>query len=133
MIAELYELRTIKDVFDKVNEVYPNWIIDILDDYADEYECLKRSWIIVLEEKKIPRQKIIVISDVSNEDQMAICELLSSSGFLVRTKDEIQPCGEDKCGLALITQDRFNHIKAKNTNLPVYWRSKCQKHYTDLR
>ena len=44
MIAELYELRTIKDVFDKVNEVYPNWIIDILDDYKQFEKEWSEKW-----------------------------------------------------------------------------------------
>lgn len=129
-MEKVRDLRTMKEVFDYVNEIYPGWIIDILDDYPDEYECLRRSWEIVLQEKGIPRQKILILSSINtdDQDQLGFAELFSSVGFLVRTTDEIKVCTEPGCSRAIITENRFNYLRTKNTNLPATWLSKCQLH-----
>lgn len=129
MLNELYELRTIKDVLLKINEKYPGWIVDILSDYSNDYDCLRQSWVTVLTTKSIPRQKIIVVSSISNDDHIVLAELLSQSGFLIRTSDEIQCCSHPGCGLALITENRFMELKEKNTNLLPHWLPKCSYHY----
>jgi hypothetical protein len=41
---EVNELPTIKDVFDLIQSKYPNWIVDLVDRYSEDYPHLQNNW-----------------------------------------------------------------------------------------
>ena len=40
---------TVKDVIEIINNVYPSWLVNIIDNYSDDYPHLTKNWDIICE------------------------------------------------------------------------------------
>jgi len=118
------ELATMKDVFDFINILYPNWILYILDDYSSNYPHLSYNWKMLNNQHNIPTQKIVLISKFENEDHLSYAEVLTKAGFIVRTISEFQPCSV--CNkMAVPTLVIHEKIQKAGKDIPKVWSNKC--------
>ena len=121
---EVNELPTIKDVFDLIQSKYPNWIVDLVDRYSEDYPHLQNNWKKLAEISKMKMNKIVIVENFENEDQLSFAELLSQSGFVVRTKTEFIPC--TVCHSAIPTKTIYNKMKENIKQIDFEWNNKCR-------
>ncbi len=127
---ELILLPTMKDVFNKINEKYPGWIINILDEYSNDYEGFTNNWKTIASLSKVPTQKIILVTNFANDDHLTYSELLTHTGFIVRTIQEIIPC--KICNKALASKHTYDNLNSEEKRmfnlLPTVWNDQCSYH-----
>lgn len=120
---EINELPTMKDVFDLIETKYPNWIVDMVDRYSYDYPHLQNNWQAIVNHSKSKMQKIIIVENFENEEQLSFAELLTHAGFIVRTKTEYVPCSV--CRSAIPSQTLYNKMK-EHIKLDFSWNNKCR-------
>lgn len=123
-MSQINELPTIQDVFNLIQEKYPTWFVDILDDYSSDYPHLKDNWKYMSKQSKSDMQKIIIVEKFANEQHLSYAELLTHAGFVVRTKSDIQPCSV--CKLAIPSEHMYNKMKEIKRDMPSIWVNKCK-------
>ena len=121
---EISELPTMKDVFDLIESKYPNWIVEMVDRYSYDYPHLQNNWQTLVNYSKNKMQKIIIVENFINEDQLSFAELLTHAGFIVRTKAELIPCSVCRC--AIPVQTIYNKMKQHNIQFDFEWNNKCR-------
>jgi hypothetical protein len=127
-MSQLSNLPTIKDVFDHINDKYPNWIFCSSKSFSSDYDYLNKNWDMTLNSHRdkgieIEKQKIILVSGFNKDDYLSFAEVLTRVGFIVRSVDDFQLCSE--CGLALPTISYYNKMKINNMKIPHFWLSRC--------
>jgi hypothetical protein len=121
---EINQLATMKDVFDLIERKYPNWIVDLVDKYSDDYPHLQNNWQTLVNYSKTKMQKIIIVENFDNEEQLSFAELLTHAGFIVRTKVELIPCSV--CNSAIPSETIYNKMKEHNIQFNFTWSNKCK-------
>ena len=120
---EFSKLQTIKDIFDFMQQKYPGWIIDTVDRYSNDYPDLQNNWKMICEKSGKSMTKIVIVKNFEDDYHYAFAELLTSTGFIVRTIVELIPCSE--CRMAIPAQEFYNKMKEVGKNVPPTWKSKC--------
>ena len=122
--SDITQLKSMKEVFDYITTKHPGWIINMYDDYCKDYRELHENWMILCDSFKARPQKIILIERLELDDHFNFAELLSQTGFVVRTKYEFSPCS--KCQLLLIpTQQIYDKLKENHKDVPNVWSASC--------
>ena len=67
---EINQLPTMKDVFDLIATKYPNWIVDLVDKYSDDYPHLQNNWQTLVNYSKTKMQKIVIVESFDNDEQL---------------------------------------------------------------
>jgi len=120
-------LGSLKLILDKV---FPGWIKGLVDDYSDDYPILKKNWLEMCTKNKVIPTKIMIVDFVSFEEEYSLlrifCEILTLSGFCVRSKQEIFPC--KICKRAIPQLHIYNLMKTNGERMiPDVWQTSCQK------
>ena len=123
-INEINQLPTMKDVFDLIKTKYPNWIVDLVDKYSDDYPHLQNNWQTLVNVSKTKIQKIVIVESFDNEEQLSFAELLTRTGFIVRTKAELIPCSV--CRSAIPSKTIYDKMKQHNMEFNFMWNNKCR-------
>lgn len=125
MNDDITKLRTIKDVFEYIENKHPGWIINMYDGYSADYKELHDNWMKLCDAFKCKPQRIIIIERLEIDDHYSFSELLSQVGFVIRTKYEFSPC--PKCKLIIPTKEIYNKMKESNKSVPDVWSEYCSK------
>ena len=120
---EINELPTMKDVFELIETKYPDWIVDLVDRYSEDYPHLQNNWQTLVNISKTKMQKIVIVENFINEEQLSFAELITHAGYIVRTKAEFVPCSV--CRSAIPTQTIYNKMK-EHIKLDFIWTNKCR-------
>jgi len=123
LFNELKNLPTMKDVFEFIQNRFPQWIVDIVDKYSIDYPELVNNWKTISTSSKTPMQKIIIVQNFENDEHLTLAELLTQCGFVVRTINEYIPCSV--CKSAIPSQTVYNKMKEMNKDVPLMWNNKC--------
>ena len=122
--TEISQLSNMQEVFDLINTKYPKWIVYIMDKYSIDYQHLQSNWKIMTDSSKTNMKKIIIVSNFENDEQFAYAELLTHTGFVVRTVSDLIPC--KVCNSAIASENTYNKMKEYNQIvLPNVWNTKC--------
>jgi len=124
MNNEINQLATMKDVFDLIEKKYPDWIVEMVDNYSIDYPHLQNNWQTLTNHSKTKMQKIIIVECFDNEEQLSFAELLTQAGFIVRTKVELIPCSVCRC--AIPSQSIYNKMRQHNIQFDFEWNNKCR-------
>jgi hypothetical protein len=122
-MEELYELATIKDVFDYITKTYPTWFVNMCDSYSHDYDFLNDNWATLSTAAKSQKQKVLIVDNLTETNFLLFSELLTKVGFVVRTKDEFIACA--KCNLALPKIGVYNKLKEVQKPVPAFWKETC--------
>lgn len=98
---EIYEKRTLKDIVDYVNEIFPGWIILFSDKYSLSYETLTENWHKTCEKLETKPAQILIVDDINPDEShkltILFCELFTKAGFSVRSKEQVSLCKKCEC------------------------------------
>ena len=118
---------TVKDVIEIINNVYPSWLVNIIDNYSDDYPHLTKNWDIICEKFQIQKQKIIVVENIMDDSDHKLvkffADYFTSVGCIVRTKYDIISC--TVCGYGIPNEEIYNKMKDLRMNVPRNWNVKC--------
>ncbi len=124
-MSDITKLQTMKEVFKYIEAKHPGWIIDMYSEYSEDYPELHDNWIKVCNTFKAKPQKIILIERLELDDHYTFAELLSQTGFVVRTRYEFSPCV--RCKRILPTQQIYEKLRENNKHVPDEWSESCIK------
>jgi hypothetical protein len=121
-------LQTLKELVDYMNEIYPGWILNYVNNYSYDYSHLESNWDYTCKQNKIKRGQIVIVDNIFEGDEYSILKIFINifilSGFIVRTKDELFIC--EKCNSAIPNKETFEKIKNSNIELRIKeWKNKC--------
>jgi hypothetical protein len=123
-MSAITQLKTMKEVFEYIDETHPGWVIDMYDGYSKDYKELDDNWRTICEAFKTTPKRIILIEKLQVDDHFSFAELLSQCGFVVRTRYEFSPCAT--CRLLIPNEEVYNRLKSSGKAVPELWNSKCQ-------
>lgn len=120
------------ELYEKIEEYVPNWIIGSVFDYSPDYPHLKNNWLTICNQIKVDPQKILLVSKIPLDPEAKeakeialICEILVRKGYVVRRNCEITQC--EVCKKALIPKTLYDELpRDKIKNLPDSWSNKCK-------
>lgn len=124
MSSPITQLRTLKEVFEYIDNTHPGWVKGMYNGYSKDYKELDENWEKICETFKTTTKKIILVEKFEADDHFSFAELLSQCGFVVRTKYEFAPCS---CGLLIPTVDVYNKMKTNGKEVPEEWCSQCSR------
>ena len=87
-MSDITKLQTMKDVFEYIDAKHPGWIIGMYTGYSGDYPELHDNWIKLCRTFKAKPQQIVLIERLELNDHFTFAELLSQTGFVVRTRHE---------------------------------------------
>ena len=124
---QIINCPTVKDVIEIINNVYPYWLVNTIDDYSEDYPHLTKNWEIICEKFQIQKQKIIVVEDIVNDSEHKLvkffADYFTSVGCIVRTKCDIIPC--IVCNRGIPNEVIYSKMKELEMNIPEKWLAKC--------
>ena len=124
---QIINCPTVKDVIEIINNVYPYWLVNTIDDYSEDYPHLTKNWEIICEKFQIQKQKIIVVEDIVNDSEHKLvkffADYFTSVGCIVRTKCDIIPC--IVCNRGIPNEEIYSKMKELEMNIPEKWLAKC--------
>lgn len=120
---QLTEKRTLKDVLDFVNTIFPGWVVDFVDKYSDKYPFFTENWHKTCAEAKVKPTQIMIVDKVDfteGHDLLKIFgELFTKSGFSVKCKDHLLRC--PRCEAIYPTSEMHTILKEGGSNIPEVW------------
>ena len=122
----LRELQTNEELMNGIQKLLPGWIVNIVDDYAPEYNELTVAWQKLCDKVKTTRKKILIVQYLPIENKTPndqyiniIADILASKGYLIRRQAELIVC--KRTGLALLSRKMYEHFKKHNAFMPEQW------------
>ena len=123
---DLKELQTNEELISGIEKLLPEWIVNVVDDYAPEYNELTVAWQKLCDKLKIIRKKILIVQYLPIENKTPndqyiniIADILVSKGYLIRRQSELIIC--KRTGLALLSKKMYEHFKRHNAFMPEQW------------
>jgi len=124
---EIKNTPTLGDLKIILDKTFPDWVQGFINDYSDDYPNLKQHWMNICFENKVTPKQIMIVDFVSFEDNYSLIrifsEILTLSGFCVRSKNELFSC--KNCGKAIPQSHVYNLLKEGGQDIPDLWRTTC--------
>jgi hypothetical protein len=122
-MSEITQLKTIHEVLEHIQQKHPGWIVGMFEDYSDDYRELHNNWVRLCDTFKASPQRIIIIRSFDLDDHYSYAELLTKTGFVIRTQYEFIPCSV--CHKILPTREIYEKLKDAKKNVPDVWSETC--------
>lgn len=123
MSSDITQLKTIHEVIKYIQEKHPQWIVGMFDAYSDDYSELTENWCKLCDTFKAKPQRIIIVRSFELDDHYSYAELLTRTGFVIRTQFEFIPCSV--CNKILPTEEIYRKLKEARKRVPDVWRTTC--------
>jgi len=128
LLEKMKEVESIEDISDLVTNIFPTWIIGLLDDFSDDYPHIQKGWINMCKKIGLKRNKIIIVDDMVFDKEhtfiIAIAECFTRAGFMVRRKSEYIPC--KVCKKAVPSYQSWEVMKENYIPcIPTIWKDTC--------
>ena len=131
ILEKIKNAPTLGHVKPVLDSLYPGWILGNIKGYSKDYPQLQNNWETICKLSKVKPLEIIIVDFIVYDklDKFTLIkifsEILTKSGFCVRSKDEFFPC--KKCGLALPTDILYDNMKQNNSkSIPSKWMPICE-------
>lgn len=128
ILNRLAEIKSHQQAYEVINEIYPGWFVDIMQEYSPDYAYLQKNWQVVCEKTRSAPQGIILVAEIQFDQQhtiqASICELLTRHGYCVRREGEFSPC--PVCKKAIPCVELWQNLKDRNMPVPRVWSVKCR-------
>jgi hypothetical protein len=127
IISELQETSNEKEIFAVLEKYYPDWVVNCLAQYSDDYPVLTKNWQHICKLVSHEPSKILLVSQLAFKDkrQIEVCDYLTKQGYCVRRFEEFTSC--IKCKSAIPCEEVYNSMKNKGVQVPEVWIESCQK------
>jgi hypothetical protein len=129
VICKLRNSPTLKDVDLVIKEVYPDWMVTVIDKYSSDYKSLTKTWEKTVMKAGVPQAKIIIVDylPVVNDKKysliLSLAEIFTQSGFMVRRKGDFMSC--TKCLSVLPSKTLHSKMKNSVKIVPDVWSDHC--------
>jgi len=127
LMKTLKYISNMQDLILFVNNIFPNWIYQILDGYSQDYPHLQKNWLSIATLSRTNPKKIIIVEQITYDSEhkilCSVVESLTLSGYVVRTKEDLIAC--TCCYKAIPTEKIFRILKNNNLLHPNTWSDKC--------
>ena len=129
IIKDIMKLQTVKEIYDLLLTIYPDFIINILLNYSKDYPHFDINWIGMCKTLKVSKAQIILVDEYPQDDNHILLklfsELLTQAGFVIRKYTEFFPC--PICNSGLPSNVIYNKLKENDIDIPEKWDKKCVK------
>jgi hypothetical protein len=131
ILEKIRNAPTLGHVKPILDSLYPTWILGSMKAYSNDYSQLQNNWETICKLSKVKPTEIIIVDFIvydKSESHTLIkifSEILTKSGFCVRSKNEFLSC--KKCGLALPSESLYDSMKQNNIkSIPSRWMPVCE-------
>ena len=128
VLNNIKECKTLGEVKNLMEKIFPGLFITVLDDYCNEYPHLRKNWETICSSAKTTPKQIMILDDYSEDVCTVVksfAECFTTAGFSVRRKCEYIPC--EKCfKIAVPTPTIYELFRVKKFRLPEVWSKFCK-------
>jgi hypothetical protein len=129
IMEELKNAKTMGEVKELVDRVFPEWFVTTMDSFSTDYSQFNDTWSGICKKIGVKQAQIIIVEEVERGDNYSLiqnfAECFTKAGFAVRKKMQFIPCA--KCNKALPSLLFYNMLKEKKFPVLDSWNSNCQK------
>lgn len=129
LIATFDTLSDTKEAEDFINQNFPNWIVQSLPKYSDDYDYLDKNWKAICKKLGVKKQKIILVNEIVFDEKHRvlnhIAEQMTKKGYVVRRYDEFGYC--PICVGAIPCIEVWHLMKEKRLPVPHTWSGACKR------
>ena len=131
-IKKIIESDSEIEIRELIDKIAPNWLIGTYDSYSDDYPHLTNNWKAMCKNLNTTPQKIVIVKNIPLDEKdndklfkpkLAICEVLTIKGYIIRREEEIVGCLE--CNKAIPNSIIYNQLPKDKMTLPPKWSSRC--------
>lgn len=127
IIKKLSDLKTIGDIKNLADQVFPGWFVSSSNDFCNDYPHLSINWKKFCDMISANRTLIILVDNISFDDShtviRAFAECFTRAGFSVRSVDEYILCSA--CNKVIPSEHIWSVFKEKGAQVPTEWSEKC--------
>jgi hypothetical protein len=146
VFSKIKNCQNLGEIYNLINSYYPNWIVDMFDEYSTDYPHLSSNWSHMCSTVNTTKKSILLVSHISFVENMVenmienvnesieilkmISELLTKMGFVIRIKGDFIHC--KKCNKAIPKKEIYDIIiktkndkKISNIYIPNEWNDIC--------
>jgi hypothetical protein len=120
LIEGLSDIKSIKEVIEYIDRIFPSWIITFLDGYSPAYPSLTKTWNELCKNIGVKPTAIMIVDHIEFTTECSLIqtfgELFTNAGFAVRNKYQLVPCV--KCGKAYPTEELHELLRNKGVQTP---------------
>ena len=129
---KLKNAPTMKEIWNIINETFPNWVINISDCYSEDYIHLQQNFNYLKKNNKYKHIVILCVDKIIQDSEHKILSmfynLLLEIGYVIRVKEDIVFC--TVCNRAIPSEKVFYEMKKIDDikdKIPEEWLNKCSK------
>lgn len=127
IIKDIFKMKTIQDIVDLLNTLYPSFIRDKLEEYSKDYPHFDINWRGMCLTLKVKKAYILIVDEFHIDEKhillQTFCEVLTQAGFIIRKYTEFFPCAV--CKSALPTEEIYTKLVTAKVKTPSEWDKKC--------
>lgn len=128
IMNQLKNAKTIGEVKNLVDKIFPTWFVTVLRGYSSDYPHLTDNWKKTCEEIGVAPAQVMIVDDFDFGPDYSLighfAECFTRAGFSVRTKSQFIPC--EKCMSAIPNETLYNLLKDKEgVRVPNVWKDTC--------
>jgi hypothetical protein len=130
IVQQIKNAQTIGSIYEIVNNVFPDWILNFVPDYCLNYPHLKKNWHYVCKQNNFKPSQIIIVNYISDDRNHSLMNIFLDvfyrAGFIVRLIEHIAVCPSCK-QVAVPTKflyDKF--IERDISTIPNSWTPTCK-------
>ena len=127
IVKDIFKQKTIKDVYDMLNKIFPDFIVNVVSSYSEDYPHFDHNWSGMCISLKVNKAQIMLVRDYKEDDHhlmlKTFCEVFTQAGFVIRRYTEFFPCSV--CNKALPNEFAYNKLKELKIQVPEKWNTKC--------
>ncbi len=129
IMNQLKNVKTIGEVKNLVDEIFPTWFVTVLSGYSSDYPHLTNNWKKTCEEMGVAPAQVMIVDDFDFGADYSLvghfAECFTRAGFSVRTKSQFIPC--EKEGTAIPAEILYDLLKDKDgVTVPEVWKPYTQ-------
>jgi len=127
IVKDIFKQKTIKDIYDMLNKIFPDFIVNVLTTFSGDYPHFDQNWAGMCIALKVNKAQIMLVKNYVEDDNHLLlktfCEVFTQAGFVIRRYTEFFPCSV--CNKVLPNEFAYNKLKELNIKVPEKWDTKC--------
>tara|TARA_B100000427_G_C15400537_1_gene547435 strand:- start:443 stop:823 length:381 start_codon:yes stop_codon:yes gene_type:complete len=108
------ETKTHSEIIDEIEKKLPNWILNVVKEYDDQYPHLKKNWKLICKKLNTTPKYILIVNNIpniknkdANIEILDYCSKLTQVGYIIRRKEELIV---SKKGKAIPSQRMYTYM-----------------------
>ena len=130
IVEQVKNAQTIRNIYEIANNVFPNWILNFVSHYCQNYPHLEQNWHYICKQNNFRPSQIIIVSYLSDDSEHSLMniflDIFYKAGFIVRLTDHYTIC--QNCNQFVVpTKFMYDNFTERNiTTIPSTWTPTCK-------